>query len=193
MRETLPADQRESGGFRHTLRSFRRLLGDRPFMGCALSAGLAFGAMFAYISGSPFVLQDVYGASPQQYSLIFGLNAFGLIAMSQVGGRLAGRVPQVRLILAGLGVALAGGALLLLAVVIGLGLTGVVAGLFVIMCGQGLILPGTGALAPGLASRRRWPERPPRCSACCSSRWARSRLRSSGCSARTRRCPWPSS
>ncbi|GAA4524382.1 MULTISPECIES: multidrug effflux MFS transporter [Nonomuraea] len=147
VRETLPADQRESGGFRHTLRSFRRLLGDRPFMGCALSAGLAFGAMFAYISGSPFVLQDVYGASPQQYSLIFGLNAFGLIAMSQVGGRLAGRVPQVRLILAGLGVALAGGALLLLAVVIGLGLTGVVAGLFVIMCGQGLILPGTGALA----------------------------------------------
>ncbi|MFC5820476.1 multidrug effflux MFS transporter [Nonomuraea harbinensis] len=147
VRETLPADQRESGGFRHTLRSFRRLLRDRPFMGSALTAGLAFGAMFAYISGSPFVLQDVYGASPQQYSLIFGLNAFGLIAMSQVGGRLAGRVPQVRLILAGLGVALAGGALLLLAVVIGLGLTGVVAGLFVIMCGQGLILPGTGALA----------------------------------------------
>lgn len=147
VRETLPAGQRESGGFRHTLRSFWRLLRDRPFMGCALTAGLAFGAMFAYISGSPFVLQDVYGASPQQYSFIFGLNALGLIVMSQVGGRLAGRVPQVRLILAGLGVALAGGALLLLAVVIGLGLTGVVAGLFVIMCGQGLILPGTGALA----------------------------------------------
>ncbi|MFG1946642.1 multidrug effflux MFS transporter [Nonomuraea sp. NPDC048826] len=147
VRETLPADQRESGGLRHTGRSFWRLLRDRPFMSCALTAGFAFGAMFAYISGSPFVLQEVYGASPQQYSLIFGLNALGLIVMSQVGGRLAGRVPQPRLVMIGLMIALAGAALLLLAVSTGLGLGGVVAGLFVLMCGQGLILPGTGALA----------------------------------------------
>jgi DHA1 family bicyclomycin/chloramphenicol resistance-like MFS transporter len=147
VRETLPADQREGGGLGHTLRTFWRLLRDRPFMGCALTAGLAFGAMFAYISGSPFVLQQVYGASPQQYSLIFGLNALGLIVMSQVGGRLAGRVPQVRLVVIGLVVALTGGALLVVAVTTGLGLAGVVSGLFVIMCGQGLILPGTGALA----------------------------------------------
>ncbi|MDA0632917.1 multidrug effflux MFS transporter [Nonomuraea sp. MCN248] len=147
VRETLPADQRESGGLRHTLRSFRRLLGDRPFMGSALTAGLAFAAMFAYISGSPFVLQDVYGATAQQYALIFALNAVGLTIMAQVGGRLAGRLSQAGLVLTGLFVALAGAALLLVAVSAGLGLTAVVAGLFVIMCGQGLILPGTGALA----------------------------------------------
>lgn len=147
VRETLPAGQREGGGLRHTLRSFWGLLRDRPFMGSGLTAGLAFGAMFVYISGSPFVLQEVYAATPQQYSLIFGLNAFGLVVMAQVGGRLAGRVSQVGLVLTGLVLALSGGALLLLAVVAGMGLGAVVAGLFVVMCGQGLILPGTGALA----------------------------------------------
>ncbi|MBT2227356.1 multidrug effflux MFS transporter [Nonomuraea sp. NEAU-A123] len=147
VRETLPAHQRESGGLKHTVRVFWRLLRDRSFMGGALTAGLAFAAMFGYISGSPFVLQEVYHATPQQYSLIFGLNALGLTLMAQVGGRLSGRVAPARLVVTGLCVALAGGALLLAAAVLGLGLAGIVAALFVIMCGQGLVLPGTGALA----------------------------------------------
>ncbi|MBB5084330.1 multidrug effflux MFS transporter [Nonomuraea endophytica] len=147
VKETLPADQRESGGLRHTAMTFWRLLRDRAFMASALTAGLAFAAMFAYISGSPFVLQGVYQATPQQYSLIFGLNALGLTVMAQVGGRLAGRVRPALLVRVGLAVTLAGGVLLVAAATAGLGLGGIVAGLFVIMCGQGLVLPGTGALA----------------------------------------------
>ncbi|MEV4895820.1 multidrug effflux MFS transporter [Nonomuraea sp. NPDC055795] len=147
VKETLPAGQRESGGLRHTAMTFWRLLRDRAFMASALTAGLAFAAMFAYISGSPFVLQGVYQATPQQYSLIFGLNALGLTVMAQVGGRLAGRVRPALLVRVGLVVTLAGGVLLVAAATAGLGLGGIVAGLFVIMCGQGLVLPGTGALA----------------------------------------------
>ncbi|MEW9551773.1 multidrug effflux MFS transporter [Nonomuraea sp. NPDC050783] len=147
VRETLPAGQRESGGLGHTVRTFWHLLRDRSFMGYALTGGLAFAGMFGYISGSPFVLQEVYGATPQQYSLIFGLNALALTAMAQVGGRLSGRVPPVALVVAGLAVSLAGGGLLMTAALTGLGLWGIVAGLFVIMLGQGLTLPGTGALA----------------------------------------------
>ncbi|MFI6503444.1 multidrug effflux MFS transporter [Nonomuraea typhae] len=149
VKETLPAGERESGGLKHTVLTFWQLVRDRAFMACALTAGLSFAAMFAYISGSPFVVQGVYHASPQQYSLIFGLNALGLTVMAQVGGRLAGRVAPVRLVRVGLVVALAGGALLTAAATAGLGLGGIVAGLFVIMCGQGLVLPGTGALALG--------------------------------------------
>ncbi|MEU8325643.1 multidrug effflux MFS transporter [Nonomuraea sp. NPDC048881] len=147
VRETLPADRRESGGLGHTVRTFWQLLRDRAFMGCALTAGLAFAAMFGYISGSPFVLQQVYGATPQQYSLIFGLNALGLTAMAQLGGRLSGRVEPARLVVIGLVTGLVGAGLLLAAALTGLGLAGIVAGLFVIMLGQGLVLPGTGALA----------------------------------------------
>ncbi|MFC7721739.1 MFS transporter [Nonomuraea recticatena] len=143
----MPAEDREGGGLRQTAATFWRLLRDRSFMACSLAAGLAFAGMFAYISGSPFVLQEVYGATPQQFSLVFGLNAFGLTVMAQVGGRLAGRVHPARLVLVGLLVSLAGGALLVLAASMDLGLAGVVAALFVIMCGAGLVLPGTGALA----------------------------------------------
>jgi DHA1 family bicyclomycin/chloramphenicol resistance-like MFS transporter len=147
VRETLPAAQRESGGLKHTARTFWQLLRERAFMGYALTGGLAFSAMFGYISGSPFVLQEVYGVTPQQFSLIFGLNAFGLIAMGQIGGRLSGRVPPLALVVTGLATGLAGAVLLLTAALTGLGLPGIVGGLFVIMLGQGLVLPGTGALA----------------------------------------------
>ncbi|MGV9307366.1 multidrug effflux MFS transporter [Nonomuraea sp. NPDC003727] len=152
VKETLPADQRERGGLGNTVATFWRLLGDRSFMACSLAAGLAFAGMFAYISGSPFVLQEVYGASPQQFSLIFGLNALGLTVMAQLGGRLSGRVSPARLVLAGMLVSLVGAALLVTATTAGspgtgAGLGGVVAALFVMMCGAGLVLPGTGALA----------------------------------------------
>ncbi len=147
VRETLPAGERAGGGLGQTLRTFWTLLRDRSFMGYALTAGLSFAAMFAYISGSPFVLQEVYDVTPQQFSLIFGLNSLGLILMSQVGGRLSGRVPPVRLVVVGLFATLAGGGLMLAGAATGLGLPAIIAGLFVIMCGQGLVLPGTGALS----------------------------------------------
>lgn len=147
VRETLPAGDRAGGGLGQTLRTFWKLLRDRAFMGYALTAGLSFAAMFTYISGSPFVLQEVYDATPAQYSLIFGANALGLVLMAQVGGRLSGRVPPATLVVVGLFVALAGGGLMLAGAATGLGLPAIIAGLFVIMCGQGLVLPGTGALS----------------------------------------------
>src|SRR5579885_3323186 len=52
LRETLPVERRQSGKLHYTLATFRRLLLDRLFVGYALSCGLAFAAMFAYISGS---------------------------------------------------------------------------------------------------------------------------------------------
>jgi DHA1 family bicyclomycin/chloramphenicol resistance-like MFS transporter len=147
VRETLPAGERAGGGLGQTLRTFWKLLRDRAFMGYALTAGLSFAAMFTYISGSPFVLQEVYDATPAQYSLIFGANALGLVLMAQVGGRLSGRVPPATLVVVGLFVALAGGGLMRAGAATGLGLPAIIAGLFVIMCGQGLVLPGTGALS----------------------------------------------
>ena len=69
----------------------RGLLTQRSFLGYALTAALAFGALFAYISGSPFVLQDIYGLSPQAFSIAFGVNGLGLVAGSQVNARLVGR------------------------------------------------------------------------------------------------------
>lgn len=147
LRETLPPARRATGGLRATAATFRELAADRMFAGYALTIGLAFGAMFTYISGSPFVLQDIYGMSPQTYGIAFGVNALGITAAAQIGGRLAGRVRLRRLLAAGLGVMTAGGAGLLLAVLTGAGLYGVLPALFLVTSGQGLILPNATALA----------------------------------------------
>jgi DHA1 family bicyclomycin/chloramphenicol resistance-like MFS transporter len=146
--ETLPAERRTSGGLGNTLRTFRLLLADRLFLGCALTSGCAIGAMFAYIAGSPFVLEDIYGVSPQAFSLVFGSNALGLVAASQLSARLVGRVQPVTLMTAGVATGLAGGLTLLVVVLIGgLGLVPVLAALFLVVASVGLVMPNATALA----------------------------------------------
>ncbi|MBE1537409.1 multidrug effflux MFS transporter [Actinomadura algeriensis] len=147
VRETLPPGERQTGGVRATLRTFRELLTDRPFTGYVLTLGLSFAAMFAYISGSPFVLQDVYGMSAQGFSIAFGVNSVGIMVAGQIGGRLAGRVPLGRLLRAGLGIVATGGVLLLVAVLADLGLAWVLPSMFLVAAGQGLVLPNATALA----------------------------------------------
>ncbi|MDQ5851077.1 MAG: Bcr/CflA family multidrug efflux MFS transporter [Chloroflexota bacterium] len=148
LRETLPRERRQRGGIRATVTTFRRLLADRAFLGYTLASGLAFAAMFAYISGSPFVLQEIYRVSPQQFSLLFGMNAVGLVVASQVNARLVGRVAPRRLLAGGL-LAQAGGALVLLAVVTSgtIGLAGVVPALFVVVASLGFVRPNATMLA----------------------------------------------
>ncbi|MGI5227738.1 multidrug effflux MFS transporter [Actinoallomurus sp. CA-142502] len=147
LRETLPAEQRHTGGLRAAVRTFGELCADRIFMGYALAGGFAFAAMFAYISGSPFVVQNIYGLSPQDYSLIFAVNSLGIVAFGQVSGLLVGRVRLITLLHAGLLVSLAGGVLLLVAVFGGLGLPGVLPALFLVVSAIGLTLPNSTALA----------------------------------------------
>jgi DHA1 family bicyclomycin/chloramphenicol resistance-like MFS transporter len=93
--ETLPRERRRAGGLRVTLETFARLLAERRFVGFVLIVGLGGGAMIGYVAGSAFVLQDVYGASPQLYGLLFGLNAVFLVAGAQVNAHLlATRSPR---------------------------------------------------------------------------------------------------
>ena len=120
----LPPERRHTGRWRTSLTVFRHLLADRTFMGYALAGGLGFAAMFSYISGSPFVLQDVYGLSPQAFSGIFALNASGLIFLSQVSARVVHRTGPRRLLLQGLTASAVGGLGLVTAVLAGAGLAG---------------------------------------------------------------------
>jgi DHA1 family bicyclomycin/chloramphenicol resistance-like MFS transporter len=146
--ETLPVERRREGSLADTGRTFQRLARDSRFIGYALSGGLAFGAMFAYIAGSPFVLQGIYQVSPQTFSLIFGANALGFVVTSQVNGSLVSRVPPERLLLGGLITGATGGLSLLAVVAIGgLGLVAVVPPLFVLVSSIGFVVPNAIALA----------------------------------------------
>ncbi|WP_328678527.1 Bcr/CflA family multidrug efflux MFS transporter [Streptomyces sp. NBC_00322] len=151
LHETLPHHRRHGGGVGQALRTMRGLLADRVFTGYTLTGGLAFATLFAYISASPFVVQEIYGASPQTFSLLFGVNSIGLITLGQINGKvLVGRVSLDKALGLGLGVVmLAATALLLMTSgVFGrVGLLPVAVGLFVLMSAMGLVMPNTNALA----------------------------------------------
>lgn len=149
--ETLPPERRHEGGVGEALRTMRGLLADRVFTGYMLTGGLAFAALFAYISASPFVVQEIYGASPQTFSLLFGINSIGLVAVGQINGKLLiGRVSLDKALGWGLGIILLAALALLLMTsgVFGeVGLVPVAAGLFVLMSAMGLAMPNTNAQA----------------------------------------------
>jgi DHA1 family bicyclomycin/chloramphenicol resistance-like MFS transporter len=145
--ESLPPERRHAGGLGATMRSFGRLLADRSFTGYALAGGLGFAAMFSYISGSSFVLQDIYGLTPQQFGLVFGGNALGLVIASQANRWLVDRFPPRRVLAGGLCVCLAGGVLLVGAVLGNWGLPAILPGLFCVVASIGVITPNARALA----------------------------------------------
>jgi MFS transporter, DHA1 family, multidrug resistance protein len=146
--ETLAPEDRRPGGLRDTLRTFRALLGDPRFVGCVVSSGLAFAAMFAYISGSPFVLQKVYGASPAVFSVLFAVNGLGIVLAGRLTERLAQRGHEpAPLLRAGLLATAGGGVALLVSVLAGLGLAGVLPSLLITVGSIGVIVPNAAALA----------------------------------------------
>ncbi|MDA8371651.1 MAG: multidrug effflux MFS transporter [Nocardiopsaceae bacterium] len=127
------------------------LLRDVRFMGPALTLGLSFGMMFTYISSFSFVSQEGFGASAQQFSVIFAVNTVGLILGTQVNGFLIGRVEASRRLAAGLA-----GALVAVLVLGGMALAGVSGGgalvaltsvFFVMMFSVGFVFPNATTLA----------------------------------------------
>jgi MFS transporter, DHA1 family, multidrug resistance protein len=145
--ETLPAERRRSGELGDTVRTFGRLLSDRTILGYALASGFAFAALFSYISGSPFVLQQVFGLSPQAFSLIFAVNGVGIVICGQINGRLVGRVGTGRLLLGGLIASTTGGLTLLAVTTAGLGLPAILPPLFVVVASVGFVMPNSTAMA----------------------------------------------
>ncbi|GAA0464724.1 multidrug effflux MFS transporter [Streptomyces olivaceiscleroticus] len=159
--ESLPPERRHSGGIGGTFRAMGTLLGNRAFMGYVLVLGFSAAALFAYISGSSFVFENLYGVSATVYSLIFACNAIAMLIAGAVFGKLARHhVPLNTLLTAG--VCIAGlGALVqvLLLATIGSTLAGTWICLFLTLGGIGVTFPATmslgqtlGRATPGAAS-----------------------------------------
>ncbi|MFF2851552.1 multidrug effflux MFS transporter [Streptomyces sp. NPDC058001] len=149
--ETLAPTARHAGGVGAALRTMRGLLADRAFSGYMLAGGFTFAALFSYVAASPFVVQEIYGASPQTFSLLFGVNSVGLVIVGQINGKiLIGRVSLDKALGTGLALVTAASVALLLMTtgVFGeVGLFPVAAALFVLMSAMGLAMPNTNALA----------------------------------------------
>jgi DHA1 family bicyclomycin/chloramphenicol resistance-like MFS transporter len=145
--ETLPAERRRSGGVAQTVQGLAELVHDRVFVGYALALGLSVGAVFSYVAGFTFVLQDIHGFSPQLFAVAVGVNGVGIVACSQANGFLVRSISPRRLLIAGLGSMTCGGVALLAVVAAGGGLAGVLVSLFVVVASVGFVLPNATALA----------------------------------------------
>ncbi|HEV7964080.1 MAG TPA: multidrug effflux MFS transporter [Actinoplanes sp.] len=146
--ETLPAERRRNGGVGGTIRDYGRLFSDRAYIGLILVAGLAMAAMFAYVSGSSFVLQEQYGLSQQQFGFVFGAGAVGLITATQLNVRLLSRWSPSQVLIGSLAGGAASGVVLLVFAATGFGgLPGVLVPLWLVLASAGLALPNAPALA----------------------------------------------
>ncbi|MCY9160286.1 multidrug effflux MFS transporter [Bacillus atrophaeus] len=145
--ESLPIEKRTTGGLKETLQTFRLLLGDRSFMGFAFSQAFILTGMFAYISGSPFVLQNIFGVSAQMFSFLFAVNGAGIIAATQITGRLAAKRDERTLFTFGLILSIIGSIALLAALALNLGIIAVCIALFVIVSCVGIVTTTGFALA----------------------------------------------
>ncbi len=140
-----------AGGSRgHFIDDYRRLLGDRRYTGHVLASSSVFAGLFAFISGSPFVLIEHFGVPERQFGLYFGLVVLGYMAGTLTGARLSHRYGIARLLRAGVLVALAAGSAMLLLTTVQDSLIAVVLPMVVYTAGVGLVMPQAmaGALAP---------------------------------------------
>ncbi|QNE16377.1 multidrug effflux MFS transporter [Pseudarthrobacter sp. NBSH8] len=92
VRETLPPEKRGLTGMTASQR-YKVLFTDRIFVGLLVVGGMNFAGLFTYLSASPFLFQDIYGFSPQEYGLLFGINSLGIVAGVQISSRLIRIVP----------------------------------------------------------------------------------------------------
>ncbi|MCY8205665.1 MULTISPECIES: Bcr/CflA family efflux MFS transporter [unclassified Bacillus (in: firmicutes)] len=147
LKETLPPEKRIPSSIGTSVKTMGSLLKDRSFMGYALTVGFIHGGSFAYVSGTPFVYQDIYGVSPQVFSILFGINGLAIISGSFIIGRFGGIIHEKRLLRMAVITAMIATAVLLTMTIIHGPLATLVISIFVYMITIGMVLTSTFTLA----------------------------------------------
>lgn len=133
------------------LANYRSLSRDNIYRGYVVTLSLAFSGLFAFISGSAFVLIDIVGLAPDQFGLSFAVIVVGYMVGTFASARLTRRLGHDRMIAIGLAAALAGA--LPMAAFAFMGVTAavtIIAPMTVVMGGVGMVLPNgmAGAVGP---------------------------------------------
>ena len=133
------------------LANYVRVARSPAFRAYTLATSASWSTMFAFISGSPFVMTRVLGLTPQQFGFSFSIVVAGYLAGTLAGRRLVGRRGIQRTVLAGAAVHLTAGVIL-----VALALGGVIHPAAIIgpttlhACAHGIVQPTgqAGAVAP---------------------------------------------
>jgi DHA1 family bicyclomycin/chloramphenicol resistance-like MFS transporter len=149
--ETLRSRAPEPLSFGSIFRSYRTFVRDRTFLAYSGLLICAFGGLFAWISASAFVLQDLYGLTPFDFGLAFAVGSVGYLVGTWIAAHIVARVGLDRTLGLGCAVMAGGGAVGVLALMFGFtSATSLVLPVAVFLAGLGLALPQAqaGALLP---------------------------------------------
>ncbi|TCM65810.1 DHA1 family bicyclomycin/chloramphenicol resistance-like MFS transporter [Acinetobacter calcoaceticus] len=146
--ETLAPERRLSLSTKQVFLLYMSILKDPSFVFPMLAGCLTGGALFSYISSASAVFMDVYQLDQQQFAYAFAFNAFGIILLSSLNKRLAGRLSVYRRLQIGGLIQFSGAVLIALCALISdVALTWIMLGLFMTVAGIGFTGPNAMALA----------------------------------------------
>ena len=154
LKETLPPEKRIPSSIGSSVKTMGSLFKDRSFIGYAIVVGFVHGGSFAYVSGTPFVYQEIYGVSPQVFSVLFGINGLAIIIGSYLIGRLSGIVHERKMLQIAVTVALTATSLLLIMTIIEGPLASLVILIFIYMITMGMTVTSTFTLGMEKQSHR---------------------------------------
>lgn len=134
---------------------YAALLRDRRLLGYAGAGGFFYGAMYAYIAGTPFAYITYHHLSPQHYGLLFGAGIVGIMLTNLLNARWVAPFGSDRLMRAGtIGAACAGLLLAVAAYTDWGGLAGLFIPLFLFVAATGFIVANSIAGALNCAPTR---------------------------------------
>jgi DHA1 family bicyclomycin/chloramphenicol resistance-like MFS transporter len=138
--ESWPHEKRAEAALRASFRAYRHMLADPVVWGHMLCGGMAFAAMFAYITATPFVYINYFHVAPQHYGFLFGMNIVGIMLGNFANTRLVHKLGALKIISRAATVGLCGG---LAVCAVGLsgwgGLAAVAASLFFVVAVVGVL------------------------------------------------------
>lgn len=149
--ETIPYRHTDPGYLGHIGRSFKSALSHRDTRLNLLNICLASAGMFAYISGSPFVVMDVFGVSQGLFGILFALPALSLLVGATVNRRLLATKSSEEILWIGARIVAVAGALIALLSLLNVGgVAAVIVPMMVYLFGVGLLMPNatSAAMAP---------------------------------------------
>jgi DHA1 family bicyclomycin/chloramphenicol resistance-like MFS transporter len=146
--ESLPPSRRQGSSLRDTADRVRDLSTDWSYMRHVAVQCFATMGFFAYIGGSSFALESVYGIDQSRYAQVFTVNALAMVTTSVLFRSLVTRVGAARLRAAGLALAVLGASGVLVVALTGIpGLAAPWVMLSFVTAGMGLAIPGAQVLA----------------------------------------------
>ena len=140
--EPMRPEHRQSLKIRSLLKNYSTIARDISFLGYTLTNALIFSGLFAFLSGSSFVLIDFLGVPTEHFGLYFAGMVAGYIVGNLSAVRLGSKLLPDQILVRGLLIAVAGGGLMA-----GLAL-GEVYNVWAVILPQALFMIGTGMVLP---------------------------------------------